>query len=136
MLNSKSVNFSRRDSVQLLADAQWSYYGTRMKEKRRLTTPWQVIWENLQKNQFSINFYGFSLTTLQGEVVPHFLLRPCGIIWPLRIRQQLNGLSTTKIDWFKISKIQKIKFFEKLSLGHRSIFLRSVKTVWLQHKYS
>ena len=31
----ESVNFSRRDSVQLLADAQWSYYGTRMKEKRR-----------------------------------------------------------------------------------------------------
>ena len=62
------------------------------------------------------------------------LLRPCGIIWPLRIRQQLNGLSTTKIDRFKISKIQKIQkiiFFEKLSLRHPSIFLRSVKTVWL-----
>ena len=62
------------------------------------------------------------------------LLRPCGIIWPLRIRQQLNGLSTTKIDRFKISKIQKNsknQIFEKFSLGHRSIFLRSVKTVWL-----
>ena len=29
VLISESVNFSRRDSIQLLADAQWSYYGTR-----------------------------------------------------------------------------------------------------------
>ena len=28
--NPKSVNFDRRESVQLLADAQWSYYATRM----------------------------------------------------------------------------------------------------------
>ena len=97
----ESVNFSRRDSVQLLADAQWSYYDTRMKEKRNMTTPWQVVWENLQKNQFLINFYGFSLTTLQGEVVSHFLLRPCPIIWPLRIRQQLNGICTIKINRFR-----------------------------------
>ena len=27
--NPKSVNFDRRESVQLLADAQWSYYATR-----------------------------------------------------------------------------------------------------------
>ena len=27
--NPKSVNFGRRESVQLLTDAQWSYYGTR-----------------------------------------------------------------------------------------------------------
>ena len=27
--NRKSVNFSRRESVQLLADAQWSYYARR-----------------------------------------------------------------------------------------------------------
>ena len=63
------------------------------------------LWK-IEKNQFSSYFYGFSPINLQGEVVPHFLMRPCDIIWPLRIRQQLNGLSTTKIDRFTISKIR------------------------------
>ena len=37
--NRKSVNFGRRESVQLLADAQWSYYGRRTSEKVDTTTP-------------------------------------------------------------------------------------------------
>ena len=86
----ESVNFSRRDSVQLLADAQWSYYGTRMKEKRRYDHSLTSYLRKFAKNQFSSDFKGFLQITLQGEVVPHFLLRPCGIIWPLRIRQRRN----------------------------------------------
>ena len=47
----------------------------------------------------------------------------CGIIWPLRIRQQLNGLSTTKIYWFTISKNQKI-------LKMKFSKIRSSLTLW------
>ena len=38
---------------------------------------------------------GFLAITFEQKVVACFCLRPCAIIWPLRISQNLNELSTT-----------------------------------------
>ena len=38
---------------------------------------------------------GFLAIIFERKVVACFCLRPCAIIWPLRISQNLNELSTT-----------------------------------------
>ena len=55
-LNGKSVNFSRRESVQLLTDAQLSYYGTQTKQKSRSDHSITSYLGKFAKNPFSSDF--------------------------------------------------------------------------------
>ena len=71
------------------------------------TSPCKVIREKPLKKFENRYFTDFLKKTCQGVLLSTFSLRPSAIIRPLRIHQQLNGLSTTKIDRFRIQNIQK-----------------------------